>query len=236
LKNEAIHAMIFSPHPADPEFGIGGTVARWTREGKDVVYVVCTNGDKGTSDPELMPDELAKIREQEQLKAARMLGVRDVIFLHHPDLGLEDTPEFKKEILRLILMYRPVIVATCDPYNPKYISNPDHRVLGRVVLDVVWPMALAPNTYRDLLKQGFQLHKVKEMLLWQAGEPNYYSDISDTFDIKMSAAHCHQSQIGAQGNNPEFAKFLTETAKTAAKAANYQWGEAFNRIEVLQRL
>lgn len=236
MKNEAVYAMVFSPHPADPEFGLGGTVARWTREGKDVIYVICTNGDKGTSDPELMPDELAKIREQEQLKAARILGVIDIIFLRHPDLGLEDTPELKKEILRLILMYRPEIVATCDPYNPKYISSPDHRVLGRTVLDAVWPMALAPNTYRDLLEQGLQLHKVKEILLWQTGEPNYYSDISDTFDIKMSAAHCHQSQIGAQGNNPEFLEFLTEAAKTVGKAANYQWGEAFQQIEVPQRL
>jgi len=236
MKNEAIHALIFSPHPADPEFGIGGTVARWTREGKSVVYVICTNGDKGTSDPEMMPEELAKIREQEQLKAAGMVGVRDVIFLRHPDLGLEDSPEFRKEILKLILMYRPEIVATCDPYNPKYISNPDHRVLGRVVLDVVWPMALAPNTYRDLLKEGLKLHKVKEMLLWQTGEPNYYSDISDTFDIKIAASRCHQSQIGAQGSAPDFADRLTDMAKTAAKAGNYKWAEAFHRLEVLQRL
>ena len=235
MKNEAAYALIFSPHPSDPEFGIGGTVAHWTREGKNVIYVVCTDGDKGTSDPALMPDKLAKIREQEQLKAARMLGVKDVIFLHHPDLGLEDTLKFRKEILRLILMYRPYIVATCDPYYEKYASNRDHRVLGRVVLDVVWPMALAPNTYRDLLKQGFQLHKVKEIYLWQPAEPNYYCDITDTYEIKMAASHCHESQIGAQGN-PEFVEKLVELAKMAGKAKGYQWGEAFYRIEVLQRL
>ena len=236
MKNEAVHAMVFTPHPADPEFGIGGTVARWTREGKDVIYVICTNGDKGSSDPELMPEELAKIREKEQLEAAGILGVKDVIFLRHPDLGLEDTPGLKKEILKLILTYRPEIVVTCDPYNPKYISSPDHRVLGRTVMDAVWPTALAPNTYRDLLDEGLQLHKVKEILLWQAGEPNYYSDISDTFDIRMSATDCHQSQIGPQGNNPEFLEMLKEGAKTTGKAANCQWAEAFQRIEVPQRL
>ena len=236
MKNEAIHAMVISPHPADPEFGIGGTVARWTREGKEVVYVICTNGDKGTSLPELMPEELAKIRKQEQLKAAGLVGVKNVIFLPHPDLELEDTPELKKEILRLILMYRPTIVATCDPNYSKFTSNPDHRVAGRVALDVVWPMALAPNTYRDLLKEGLKLHRVKEMLLWQTAEPNYYSDISDTYDIKMAACRCHESQIGAQGNAPDFADRLTDMAKTAAKAGNYKWAEAFHRMEVLQRL
>jgi len=86
--------MVVIPHPDDAELSIAGTVARWTGEGKDVIYVVCTNGDKGTSDTNIKPDELARIREQEQLAAARLLGVKEVIFLRHPDQTLEDTPEF----------------------------------------------------------------------------------------------------------------------------------------------
>ena len=71
--------MIFIPHPDDAESRMAGTVARWTREGRDIIYVVCTNGDKGTDDPEMEPQELARIREQEQLAAAEILGVREVI-------------------------------------------------------------------------------------------------------------------------------------------------------------
>jgi LmbE family N-acetylglucosaminyl deacetylase len=238
LNNEAIHALVISPHPSDPDFGIGGTALRWAREGKNVIYVICTNGDKGTTDPELLPDELAKIREQEQLKAAGMLGVKNVIFLRHPDLGLQDTPELKKEILKLILTYRPVVVATCNPFsqgNQKYISNPDHRVLGRLVLDVVWPTCLAPNNYRDLLKQGLKPHKVQELLIWGTGEPNYYVDITPTYDIKMSACYCHQSQIGPQGNQ-DFIKMLPESFKTAGKVIGVPYAESFYRIEVLQKL
>src|SRR5512143_1020856 len=105
MQNSAIHAMVISPHPADPEFGIGGTCARWLREGKEVVYVICTNGDKGTSDPDIRPEQLAGIREQEQLKAAGLIGIKNVVFLRHPDLGLEDTPALKKELLKLILTH-----------------------------------------------------------------------------------------------------------------------------------
>jgi LmbE family N-acetylglucosaminyl deacetylase len=235
LKQESVHMLVVSPHPSDPDFGIGGTAARWAREKKDVVYVICTNGDKGSSDPDLMPDKLAKIREEEQRTAAKMLGIKEVIFLGHPDLTLENTPGLRKEILRLILMYRPVVVATCDPYNPQYISNPDHRVLGRAVLDAIWPFTLAPNTYRDLLQEGLQLHKVKEILIWSPATPNFRTDISDTYELKMAACRCHQSQIGPQGN-PEFYPMLIESAKNAGKAINTQWAEAFNRIEVLQRL
>jgi len=236
VKNDAVHALIIAPHPADPDFGIGGTAAKWIREGKQVVYVVCTNGNTGTSNLDILPDEMTEIREREQTEAAGIIGISNVIFLGHQDLGLEEVHNLKKELLKLILTYRPTIVATCDPYNPKYISNPDHRCLGRAVLDAVWPMCLAPNSYRDLLEEGLQMHKVQEMLLWETIEPNQYRDISDTFDLKMKAIDCHQSQIGPNGNAPDFLDMLTDMAKSAGKAINCQWGEAFHQIDVLQRL
>ncbi len=235
MTEKGVYAMAITPHPADIEFGIGGTVARWIKEGKRVVYVVCTNGDKGSSDPNMKPAELAKIRRKEQLAAAAVLGVTEVIFLDHPDLELEDTPAFRKEILRLILQYRPEVVATCDPHHSRYFSNPDHRVLGRLVMDVVWPMALAPNTYPDLLKEGLKLHKVQKLLLWQTAEPNYRCDISDLYDLKMQAVNCMQSQIGPAGN-PDFLPMLMNLMKEAAKGQNYAYGEAFHQLDVLQRL
>ena len=115
MKEKVVHMLAFAPHPHDAEWGIGGTVARWTREGKDVIFVTCTNGDKGSMDPTIKPEELVQIREKEALEAAKLLGVRDVIFMRYPDLCTEDTPEFRKELLRLILTYRPEIVATRDP-------------------------------------------------------------------------------------------------------------------------
>ena len=94
--------LVVTPHPDDAEFGVAGTVVRWIREGRKVIYVVCTNGDKGTSDTSVNPEELAKTREQEQLAAANLLGVKEVVFLRHSDQGLEDTSEFRKEIVRVI--------------------------------------------------------------------------------------------------------------------------------------
>jgi len=236
MKDRAVHMMAFSPHPIDTEWGIGGTVARMAKEGKEVVYVVATNGDKGHMDPDMLPDKLAEIREREQLAAAEILGVKEVIFLRHPDLGLEYTLDFRKEVLRLILGYRPHIVATCDPYqHMKYFNNSDHRVLGRLVLDTVWPTAIAPNTYRDLLEEGYKPHKVQEILLWQTPEPNFYYDISDTFDIKMAAFKCHPSQIG-DPVEAEFADRIKESAENAAKNIGCKYAEAFYREDVLQRL
>ena len=104
------YAMVVTPHPDDAEYGIAGTVARWVKEGKDVVYVVCTNGDKGTSDINMRPEVLAKIREKEQLDAANVLGVREVIFLRHPDQGLEDTYEYRCRVAAVVRKHRPEVV------------------------------------------------------------------------------------------------------------------------------
>ncbi|UCD09024.1 MAG: PIG-L family deacetylase, partial [Dehalococcoidales bacterium] len=157
---ETTDVMVISPHADDAEGGCGGTVAKWIKEGKSVVYVLCTNGDKGTNDPAIQPEQLAVTREKEQLAAAEVLGVREVIFLRHPDQGLEETPEFRKELVRLIRMYRPDIVITVDPYR-KYIWHRDHRITGQVVLDAVFPYARDLYAYPDLNKEGLEPFKVK---------------------------------------------------------------------------
>ena len=222
--------MVVIPHPDDAELGVAGTVAHWTGEGKDVIYVVCTNGDKGTSDTNMKPDELARIREQEQLTAAKLLGVREVIFLRYPDQTLEDTPEFRKEIVRLIRMYKPETVVTTAPLQ-RYIWHRDHRITSRITLDAIFPYARDFLAYPDLLEQGLQPHKVKEVLLWGSEDLNYRSNITDTFDIKIAALRCHQSQIG---DNPStgLKERMRERHKMLAQEEDYELAEAFHRVEI----
>ncbi len=222
--------MVVTPHPDDAEFGVAGTVARWTGEGKDVIYVVCTNGDKGTSDINMKPDKLARIREQEQLAAAKLLGVREVIFLRYPDQALEDTPEFRKKIVRLIRMYTPETVVTAAPYRG-YIWHRDHRITSRVTLDAIFPYARDLLAYPDLLEQELQPHKVKEVLLWGSEDSNYRSNITDTFDIKIAALRCHKSQVG---DNPStgLEERMRERHKVLAQGEDYELAEAFHRIEI----
>lgn len=223
--------MVVTPHPDDAEFGVAGTVARWVKEGKDVVYVVCANGDKGTSDINMKPEKLVKIREQEQLAAAKLLGVREVIFLRHSDQSLEDTPEFRKEIVRLIRMYRPDTVVTADPYR-RYIWHRDHRIVGQVTLDAIFPYARDHLAYPDLLEEGLQPHKVREVLLWAALEDiNYRLDITNTFDIKLAALRCHKSQIG-DNQLPDLENWLKQRAKKMAEGQDFKLAEAFHRVEV----
>ena len=228
---EPADVLVVTPHPDDAEFGVAGTVAKWTREGKQVVYVVCTNGNKGTSDPDVNPDALAEMRQSEQRAAAEVLGVREVVFLENQDQGLEDTPEFRKQIVRMIRRYRPQIVVTADPYR-RYIWHRDHRIAGQVTIDAVFPYARDHLAYPDLLEEGLQPHKVKEMLFWASENINYRSDITATFDLKLAALRCHESQMRSMRFS-DLEDWLRKRCKDLAEGEDFDLAEAFHREEIV---
>ena len=225
------HVLVVTPHPDDAEFGVAGTVAKWTQEGKQVVYVVCTNGNKGTSDPDVKPDELAKIRQNEQRAAAEILGVREVVFLENQDQGLEDTPEFRKQIVRMIRRYRPETVVTADPYR-RYIWHRDHRIAGQVTIDAVFPYARDHLAYPDLLEEGLLPHKVREMLFWASENINFRSDVTATFDLKLAALRCHKSQVNTMRFS-DLEDWLRKRCKDLAEGEDFELAEAFHREEIV---
>lgn len=222
--------MIVAAHPDDAEFGVGGSVARWTKEGKTVVYVVCTSGDKGTSDRNVDPERLAGIREKEQIAAANLLGVREVIFLRYADQGLEDTPEFRKQIVRQIRVYGPRVVVTSDPYR-RYIWHRDHRITGQVTLDAIFPYARDHLAYPDLLAEGLEPHKVKEIWFWASEDINHRCDVTDTFDHKIAALRCHESQI-KEFDNPEAQEWLRQRCVEMAVGEEFELAEGFHRVKI----
>jgi LmbE family N-acetylglucosaminyl deacetylase len=231
MKTKLANVMVVTPHPDDAEYGVAGTVVRWVGEGKEVIYVVCTNGDKGTSDIKVKPEELAKTREEEQIAAADLLGVGEVIFLRHTDQGLEDTSEFRKEIVRLIRLCQPETVVTADPYR-RYLWHRDHRIAGQVTLDAIFPYARDHLSYPDLMKEGLYPHKVKEVLLWGTEDVNHRSDITETFHVKLTALRCHKSQVGHIPPQ-ELEERLRERHQLFAQGEDFQLAEAFHRVEII---
>src|SRR5437870_12842777 len=98
-------AMVIFAHPDDAEIGSGGVIAKWAAAGCEVTYVLCTNGSAGTADRSLMPAALVERRAAEQRAAADAMGVKHVVMLGHPDGGLEDSREFRGDIVRAFRQY-----------------------------------------------------------------------------------------------------------------------------------
>jgi LmbE family N-acetylglucosaminyl deacetylase len=187
-------------HPDDPEYFCGGTFAKWAADGHYIVLVLATSGDKGSSDRNMSSDQLITIREAEERAAATRLGVNDVIFLRHPDGELQPTLDLRRQLTRVIRQKKPTIVVTCDPtvrwYGSSYLNHPDHRVIGDVALDAVFPAARDHLNFSELYyDEGLEPHKVKQVYVCGTLEPNLKIDVTDYLETKIAALREHRSQI-----------------------------------------
>ncbi|MFQ5899757.1 MAG: PIG-L deacetylase family protein [Candidatus Methylomirabilia bacterium] len=221
--------MVIVAHPDDAEFGCSGTVAKWAKQGKEVVYVIVTNGDKGSDDRSMTSERLAKIRIEEQRNAGQALGVEAVEFLGYRDGELEDTREVRRDVTAQIRRWRPDLVVTQYPHRTMNLpaSHRDHRTTGGVALDCVYPLARDHLSFPELLAQGLEPHNVREVYLMWGDGPDVVVDISDTMDLKLKALACHASQFG------EFAFVearVRERAARLGKLKGYAYAEAFQRI------
>lgn len=220
--------MVVTAHPDDAEFGAGGTIAKMAKDGREITYVVVTNGNKGSGDRTMTPERLAKIREEEQRNAARVLGVERVVFLGYEDGEVEDTRALRLDVTRQIRAWRPDLVVAQNPqrtYN-LYASHRDHRITAGVVLDCVYPLARDHMSFPELLPE-YEPHKVREIYLMQWENPHVVVDISDTMDLKLKALACHASQIL---DVPGVEARVRERSAEIGAPKGYTYAEAFDRI------
>jgi LmbE family N-acetylglucosaminyl deacetylase len=223
--------LVIVAHPDDAEFGCGGSVARWVAEGWDVHYCLFTSGNRGSDDPAMTPERLAAVRAAEQRAAARVLGVREVVFLGYPDGELEDTRDARRDAVRAIRRVRPDRLVTQNPFpslNP-YSGHRDHRHAGRLALDAVYPYARDRMHFPELIAEGLEPFKVREVYLVGHHEPDVVVDVTGTMERKLEALRCHASQLrdfaGAEAR-------VRERAADVGKPHGYTYGEAYRVIEL----
>jgi LmbE family N-acetylglucosaminyl deacetylase len=191
-------ALIISAHPDDSEFGAAGTAIMWGRDGWEFHYLICTDGSKGTENPEMTPDKLVPLRREEQRSAVRVVGGKEVTFLEHVDGELRYNRDVMKEIVRHIRKVQPQAVITHDPnqiVRNMFINHPDHRAVGEMAIDAVYPIARNRPSFPELLDEGLEPYSVKELYLWTASETNFDVDITDVLDQKIEALRQHASQF-----------------------------------------
>ena len=192
--------MVVFAHADDAEYGCSGTVAKWCAEGWDVVYVVCTDGSKGSSDPEMSTDKLVKVRQKEQRNAGKVLGLHDVVFLGFEDAMLEPSLSLRREIARAIRRYRPDVLICPSPVRKidadGWIDHPDHLAAGEAAMAAVFPSARDRLTFPELLEEGLEPHKVREVWVWAGEDADHYVDVTDYIDVSVRALKQHTSQVG----------------------------------------
>ncbi|MEV6768409.1 PIG-L deacetylase family protein [Nocardia sp. NPDC051030] len=130
--------IVIVAHPDDIEYGAAAAVARWTRQGKDIRYILATSGEAGIAG--LPPAESGPLREAEERAGAKHVGVTEIEFLGYPDGRLEESIPLRRDLAAAIRRHRPEMVILFnfgDSWARGYANSPDHRALGRAALDAV---------------------------------------------------------------------------------------------------
>ncbi|MDE2841856.1 MAG: PIG-L family deacetylase [Chloroflexota bacterium] len=231
IDNPPRSAMVVTPHPDDAEGGCGGTMAKWIAEaGTEVVVVMCTNGDKGTSDREMAPKRLAKIREKEQRDASAYLGVKDVVFFAHPDGTLNDDLQFRGEVVRQIRRFKPELVFCIDPFRVASHTHRDHRMSGQVALDAAYTYAWSPLYFPEqITEEGLEPHQVSEAFLWGTEAADVYVNVEGYLEAKSTSLSLHVSQM-RQRTPADRLERIERGCARQGEAAGLAYAEGFRRV------
>ena len=193
-------ALAVYAHPDDADVACAGTLARWAKAGCEVHVVICTDGGKGTPDPDIDVSSLAARRVGELAAAAGIVGVASHHGLGKSDGELENTLELRAELVGWIRRVRPEVVLGHDPtavfFGQHYFNHHDHREVGWALLDALSPAAALPHYFPE---QG-PAHQVSAAYLSGTLEPDVWVDVTETIDIKVAAVGCHRSQLPESGS------------------------------------
>jgi LmbE family N-acetylglucosaminyl deacetylase len=231
LIDDLHRALVVFSHPDDAEFLAAPTIAALVARGITIDYLVTTDGGKGTDDPNVTPEELAATRVAEQRAAADVLGVQEIVHLGYPDGYLTPSLELRRDIVRQIRRLQPDLVIAQNPQRRSdgagYIAHPDHLATGEATLAAVYPAARDRLNFPELLDEGLSPWKVRQLLIAGSERPNLWVDVSETFELGMTALRCHLSQIddmdGAQAR-------MRERALEAGEESGLWLAQAFLSI------
>jgi LmbE family N-acetylglucosaminyl deacetylase len=184
-------ALAIGAHPDDVEFGCGATLAKWAKAGCVVHHLICTDGSKGSWDPQADTAELVVTRQAEQRAAARALGATgQCVFLGWPDGELDSGLRQRWEVAYWIRRLRPTVVLGHDPWK-RYRLHPDHRHAGLLAVEGI-VAARDPHFFPE---QALPHHRPGALLLFEADEPDHVEDVAGYADAKLAALHSHTSQL-----------------------------------------
>ena len=225
-------ALAVVAHPDDLEYGAASAIARWTDQGKEVVYVLVTCGEAGIDS--MAPDECARVRKQEEIDSAAAVGVHTVEFLGHPDGLVTESIELRRDLAGAIRRHRPDVLIGLNfrenfPFGG--FNHADHRATGWALLDA------ARDAANRWLFTGFggDPHSARFALFANSPLADRYVDIADTVDRGVASLEAHRVYLdalpdGTAGKDVE--PFIRGMATAAGQQVGLEAAVMFEQIDL----
>jgi LmbE family N-acetylglucosaminyl deacetylase len=226
-------ALCIVAHPDDMEFGAAAAVARWTGQGKRVVYCMVTSGEAGIDG--IAPEESGPLREQEEVDSAAIVGVETVEFLRLPDGVVEYGVPLRRVLAQVVREHRPDIVITGnfhDTWGGRNYNQPDHIAVGRAVIDAVRD---AGN--RWIFREQVEADGLEPWggvkAVWVTGSPHaaHGVDTTESFELGVASLRAHKAYIDGLGwEDFDPAEFLEGFGRQTGQRIGVAMAAAFEVI------
>jgi len=226
-------ALAVVAHPDDLEYGAASAIARWTSQGKEVVYLIVTRGEAGIDS--MPPDETGPLREAEERKSASIVGVETVDFLNYIDGTIEYGLSLRRDITRAIRQHCPDVLVTLNhhlTWDGVALNMADHRWVGLAVLDAARD---AGNRwiFPELLDEGLEpWNKVQMVCISGSPRLTHAVDVTSFLDKGVTSLKEHRVYLESLSGSFDPEAFLRQTAAETGKSLGCQFAVSFEVIRI----
>lgn len=208
-------------HPDDLEYGAAAAVARWTRQGKHVSYVMVSSGEAGIAGQD--PAVVGPLREEEERRSAAIVGVSEVLFLGHTDGLIEYGIPLRRDLARALRQLQPDVVITMS-FDLTWgeggpVNHADHRAVGLAVLDACRDAA-NEWVFREL---ALPPARIKDAYVASSGDPSHFVDVTASIDAGVASLREHRAYLEGLGGDFEPDEFLRNIAGYVGMAAGCEY-------------
>jgi len=231
LPEDWSRALAVVAHPDDMEYGAASAVARWTSQGKDVGYVLVTDGEAGIAT--MPPHEVGPLRRAEQTASCAVVGVTTVEFLGHRDGLVVEGVELRRDLAAAIRRHRPDVVIGINHHEswggPSW-NHADHRAVGRSLLDATRDAA-NPWLFRDLPDEAWG--GCRFVALSGSPQPTHAVDVTEHLDAGIASLRCHEAYLANLGGDmADVGGFLRTNAAAAGPLIGVELAATFEVVAV----
>ncbi len=220
-------AVAVAAHPDDLEYGAASAIARWTRQGKKICYLLVTRGEAGIAGR--APAEVGPLRVAEEEASAAIVGVNDVRFLDHSDGLVEYGLGLRRDLAAVFREIRPDIVLgqsfdlTWGEAGP--VNHADHRAVGLATLDACRDAA---NEW-VFTEAGPPCPAIGFTYVLNSGDPTHFVDVTETIDVGVASLRAHQAYIDGLGREFDPEQFLKDAAGYVGLGAGCEYAVGMRR-------
>jgi LmbE family N-acetylglucosaminyl deacetylase len=191
----AKRVLCVQPHYDDNDIAAAGVLKQLQQKGAEIFYLTVTDDLMGVIDGSLLPEAAAEALKRDQFAAGEIVGVKKQFWLWYPDAGEYDYFDVRRDVLKHIRQIKPDFVFTPDPWLI-YEAHRDHIQTGLATAEAVMFSGLTKIASSDpAVDSAYEGHDILGVAFYYTREPNIIVDITSTWDEKIAAVRCYQTQF-----------------------------------------